>query len=329
MKLRTIESNSFNPYQNLGLEEYLLHHVDQDECILYLWQNQRTVVIGRNQNAWKECHLAKLEQDGGYLARRLSGGGAVFHDLGNLNFTFLVGKDNYDIDRQLAVIVKAIKLLGVNAKKTGRNDITIDGKKFSGNAFYQGKNANYHHGTLMVDVNKNDLSKYLNVSKQKLESHGVDSTKSRVTNIKAYLPNITINQVKQSVLQAFEDVYQNKAERINLDTMNQNQYQQLITKYQQNQWNYGKTKDFNHQLSKRFDWGDIDLFVKVKNGVINDIMINSDSLEIDWIERLQKQWMNQQYQYHTLVEYLNLGIKNRSLNDLMERDIKSLLLSEL
>ena len=134
-KIYTIESGCFNPYQNMGLEEYLMYQAGEDECILYLWQNERTVVIGRNQNAWKECQTEELEGDGGYLARRLSGGGAVFHDLGNLNFTFLVRKENFNVEKQTEVILRAVNSLGIHAEKSGRNDITVDGCKFSGNAY--------------------------------------------------------------------------------------------------------------------------------------------------------------------------------------------------
>lgn len=139
-KLTYIESDQVNPYKNLAVEEYLLLHCEDKECILYLWQNQNTVVIGRNQNAWKECKVTKLEEENGHLARRLSGGGAVYHDLGNLNFTFLVNKDEYSLEKQLQVIINAMGRLGLKAEKSGRNDILIDGKKFSGNAFYEQEN---------------------------------------------------------------------------------------------------------------------------------------------------------------------------------------------
>lgn len=134
-KPEIIYSQSFNPWYNLALEEYLLNGVSDNEVILYLWQNDNTVVVGRNQNAWKECRCKLLEEEGGKLARRLSGGGAVYHDLGNLNFTFLMKDSLYDLKHQLNVILNAVKMAGIEAEFSGRNDLVVQGKKFSGNAF--------------------------------------------------------------------------------------------------------------------------------------------------------------------------------------------------
>ena len=184
-------SSSTNPYLNLAVEEYLLETVKPNQLILYLWQNERTVVIGKNQNAWKECRFQELEADGGHLARRLSGGGAVFHDLGNLNFTFLMPSSDYDLSKQMSVILEAVRSLGIDAQKSGRNDVTVDGKKFSGNAFCQKGTNSYHHGTLMLRVDTQKVARYLNVSEKKLRSKGVSSVTSRVCNLCDFIPDLS------------------------------------------------------------------------------------------------------------------------------------------
>ena len=151
-KVAVCHSESFDPYYNLAIEEVLLESVQQGESILYLWQNAATVVIGHNQNPWKECRVGHLEEDNGHLARRLSGGGAVYHDIGNLNFTFLCSDKDYDLKKNLSVIVEACRANGIAAEISGRNDILVQGCKFSGNAFYHTHGNSYHHGTLMVNV---------------------------------------------------------------------------------------------------------------------------------------------------------------------------------
>ena len=196
-------AQGYDPWLNLSLEELLLGRVGDDEAILYLWQNQHTVVVGRHQNAWRECHAEKLEADGGKLARRLSGGGAVYHDLGNLNFTFIVPKPAYDLHRQLKVILGAARTVGVDAEFSGRNDILADGRKFSGNAFYHGRKASYHHGTILIDVDMTVLQKYLNVPQQKMAAKGVTSVKSRVINLRELVPTLTIEEMQQAMMQAF------------------------------------------------------------------------------------------------------------------------------
>ena len=215
-KLKLYRGQSFDPFFNLAVEEYLLQNTDEGCCTLYLWQNQNTVVIGRNQNAFKECRTTLLEDEGGKLARRLSGGGAVFHDLGNLNFTFLVPTADYDLDKQLKVIELACEKLGVKVERSGRNDILADGRKFSGNAFYKNGPRAYHHGTLMVDVDREKMGRYLNPSKAKLSSKGVDSVRSRVVNLKELASDTTIELLSEKLAEAFEEVYGLPYEEIGL-----------------------------------------------------------------------------------------------------------------
>ncbi len=279
MKLSYICSDSTNPYNNIALEEYLTFHTGEDECILYLWQNANTVVIGKNQNAYRECKIDKLEEAGGYLARRLSGGGAVYHDLGNLNFTFCVRKKNYNVDKQLQVIVEAVKSFGLNAEKTGRNDIVVDGKKFSGNAFYESGEFAYHHGTIMIDVNAGKLADYLTVSKAKLESKGVQSVRSRVVNLSALSDAITVETMKRALAEAFAKVYEGNVNAYQPDKEAKEEINERKEFFGSKEWLLGNQKNFVAQMETRFSWGEMQLQVETEAGIISGVTIFSDALE--------------------------------------------------
>lgn len=304
-KLHTVISENTNPYENIALEEYLLNIVEPGECILYLWQNRRTVVIGRNQNPWKECNYEALKADGGFLARRLSGGGGVFHDLGNLNFTFITRSEDYDTQKQTEVVLRAVNKYGINAVRTGRNDIEVDGKKFSGNAFYKTDTGCYHHGTILINVDNAEMAKYLNPPAEKLKSKGVDSVRSRVTNLIEYAPDMTIEGMMAALTEAFGEVYGAKAELLDplrlpaegktfgegkssADKPTSPQANFLGRKdyiisertgfFGSWEWIFGRKIPFNFSEEKHFDWGNAELQFYVSEGIIKDAKIYSDDL---------------------------------------------------
>ena len=164
-----IETYTYNPWWNLAVEKYLADRIQPGDMLLYLWQNENTVVIGRNQNALRECRAQLLEEQGGYLARRTTGGGAVYHDLGNLCFTFAASPERYDLGRQMGVVREACRKFGIETRFSGRNDIiTEEGFKFSGNAFSVTSQCKIQHGTLMVNVDVSRLGQYLTPSKEKM-----------------------------------------------------------------------------------------------------------------------------------------------------------------
>lgn len=303
-KLLFIKGKGTYPYENLALEEYLTFHVGDNECILYLWQNCHTVVIGRNQNCWKECKVGELEDDGGYLVRRLSGGGAVYHDLGNLNFTFAVKKDNYNVDMQLQVIIEAVKKLGINAEKTGRNDITVDGRKFSGNAFYKSGDFCYHHGTLLIDVNTEDMSKYLNVSKEKLQSKSVSSVKSRVINLRKLCPSLTTDVMCEKLIESFGEVYGLNPEKISESQIEKEEFEILKEKFESWEWKYGRKIEFQHEMCARFNWGDIQLQFQVQGGKIKSLNAFSDAMDEELILRIPKVLIGCTYEENQLKDIL-------------------------
>lgn len=278
--LRIYESNRFDPYTNLATEKRLLEMVQPGECILYLWQNQNTVVIGRNQNPWVECRTALLEDEGGHLARRLSGGGAVFHDLGNLNFTFLISAEDYDVDRQLSVIRKACAMAGIQTEKSGRNDVLANGSKFSGNAFYQSKGRAYHHGTLLICADMDKLQRYLSPSKAKLEAKGVTSVRSRVINLQELAPGLTCDQMRQYMRTAFEEVYGLTASSVELTRQDAVEIAETAALYGSWDYLYGTPLPFSFACETRFPWGQFRLELQAKSGSITAVKVYSDAM--DW-----------------------------------------------
>ncbi len=279
--LYSVNADGTVPYRNQALERYLLERAGSTECILYLWQNRRTVVIGRNQNAWKECNCTRLEADGGFLARRLSGGGAVFHDSGNLNFTFVCGRENYDVPRQMNVILEAVRQFGIPAECTGRNDITVDGKKFSGNAYYQTNKACFHHGTLLLAGNKEDLSAYLTVSPEKLSSKGVDSVRSRVTNLCEYVPDLTVDAIREKLFDSFSSVYGLPVERYGTDRIDEKELSAYEAGFASWDWRYGRNIPFTAERQRRFAWGSLEIQLEIREGAVADAVFWTDALDTE------------------------------------------------
>ena len=279
MKLLLLETKGTDPYENLALEEHLLTRVREDEALLYLWQNAHTVVIGQNQNALREVNLSRLRKDGGRLARRLSGGGAVYHDLGNLNFTFIVPKGAYDLVRQTRVILEAAHLLGAPAEASGRNDILAGGRKFSGNAYYRRGETWYHHGTLLVDSDLDALGRYLNVSPEKLAARGVASVRSRVCNLREYAPDATVEAARRAMAAAFSSVYDEKVELFDLNRIKNNEIGEITQRISSENYLIGENFPFSLSLQRRFAWGGLELALNVRAGRISDCRAYSDAME--------------------------------------------------
>lgn len=321
MKTKVFISNTFNPHFNLSTEEFLLKNVREHEIYFYLWQNRNTVVIGRNQNSWKECNFELLFENNGFLARRLSGGGAVYHDLGNLNFTFITHSKKYSLHKQLKVILEALEKFNVFAEFSGRNDITINEKKFSGNAFFHGFGGSIHHGTILVDVNMENLTKYLNVSKKKIESKGIKSVKSRVINLKELNPKISINDLKKELIRSFSKEYSipEEIEYIEYEK-NISELKNLYEKYSSKDWIFGKSPKFDYSISERFKWGEIEFGFTIKDGSIISTTVYSDSMDVELIYLLMS-IKNIAFDKKEIISKLNL-LKNKNfldeINDLVK-----------
>lgn len=309
--LKIYYSNSTNPWFNLATEDWLFQeNLDADQ-LLFLWRNQETVVIGRSQNPWVECHLEKMQEDGVLLARRQSGGGAVFHDLGNTNFTFISRKSCYDKNKNMIIILSALKQLGISAMASGRNDIVIETdqgtRKISGSAFKEKMDRAFHHGTLLINADLNKLPHYLNPNKKKLEAKGVQSVRSRVINLVELNSNLNHELICAAIETEFLNNYSGRVEKIILDTSNLEKIPSLMNYYnklRQWDWLYGQTLEFTHRLEERFDWGSVDIQLLVKNGLIEEAKIYSDSLFPDAIEEFALSLKNKRYDAEKILEQL-------------------------
>jgi len=281
-------TDSLDPCFNLALEEQLLHTLPENTAILYLWRNDNTVVIGRNQNAWRECRTELMRREGCTLVRRMTGGGAVYHDANNLNFTFITPREDYDYARSAQVIIDAVGQFGISAEVNGRNDIVTNGAKFSGNAFTFTAGAACHHGTILLKTDTEKMSRYLQVSAAKLSSKGIKSVKSRVVNLTELNPEIDVEKMKSALIGAFErnygpfDAVHRDASRLDADALEEKRL-----KYASYEFCYGMTPAFDVTLEHRFAWGGIELCLRVKNGFVDGCVVYSDALDTDFIDALR------------------------------------------
>ncbi len=305
--IRVLISETYDPWFNLATEDYIFQEMKPDHHILFLWRNDNTVVIGRYQNPWAECNTANMERDDVKLARRQSGGGAVYHDLGNTNFTFMSSRENYSKERNTEIIVKALKRFGIDAAASGRNDITVDERKISGSAFKLSNDRAFHHGTLLIDADLSKISNYLTPDKKKLQSKGIKSVKARVANLVEFNPEINHKALCDAIIEEF---FKNYGETCEVEILDHEQLREIphLQNYfdQMSDWNwrFGKTPDFAHHMAERFDWGRMEVYIDTKAGKINDIQIYSDSLVPEMVASLMSDLKGVHYDPNSILQAL-------------------------
>jgi lipoate-protein ligase A len=251
-----------------------------------------------------------MDADDVFLARRQSGGGAVFHDLGNTNFTFLSPKHAYDQTANFTIIINALKKLGIDATLSGRNDMQVGDRKISGSAFKHAADRSFHHGTLLVNANMQKLGDYLNPHPLKLKAKGIKSVRARVANLVEFNDAINHETLSDAIIEAFCEYYGETAAVEQLDEASLAKQPTLNTYYQQMadwDWRFGKTPEFTHHIETRFDWGMMDVHMDVKQAMIAEVVIFSDALNVELIDLLKETL--------TGVKYNKKEIKN-TLDDL-------------
>lgn len=274
-----IESPSTDPYFNLALEQYVFDHLGQEQPCFMLWQNDNTIVVGKHQNTIGEINPAFVKEHGIRVARRLSGGGAVYHDMGNINFTFVAKHDgdSFNFSTFCIPVINALESMGVPAEVSGRNDMTIHGQKFSGNSQYVKHGHIMHHGTIMYDSDLSVVAKALNVPKDKIESKGLQSVRSRITNVK---PHVQGDFTTQQFFNRLKD-FMFKQYPLQTYTLSEEDIKAVQTLqqtvYSQWAWNYGASPAYKMHKERRVEGcGKLEIYMDVQDGILKDLAFYGD-----------------------------------------------------
>ncbi|MBP2241096.1 lipoate-protein ligase A [Cytobacillus eiseniae] len=289
-----------DPRINLAIEEYALKNLDINETYLLFYINEPSIIIGKNQNTIEEINTEYVEGNGIHVVRRLSGGGAVYHDLGNLNFSFITkddGESFHNFRKFTEPVVDALRKLGVNAELSGRNDLTVEGRKISGNAQFSTKGRMFSHGTLMLDSEIDSVVSALRVKKDKIESKGIKSIRSRVANISEFLnEKISIEEFRALLL---ENIFGGK-DQIKEYVLTESDWEKIHQlseeRYQNWDWNYGKSPKFNLQHSHRFPVGGLDIRLDVDKGKVENCKIYGDFFGVGDVSDIENKLMGVRYE---------------------------------
>jgi lipoate-protein ligase A len=288
-----------DPQINLAIEEYVLKNLDINETYLLFYINEPSIIIGKNQNTIEEINTEYVEGNGIKVVRRLSGGGAVYHDLGNLNFSFITkddGESFHNFRKFTEPVVVALKKLGVNAELSGRNDLEVGGRKISGNAQFSTKGRMFSHGTLMLNSEIENVVSALKVKKDKIESKGIKSVRSRVANISEFLTEkVEIDEFRSLLLKNIFEGQDEIPEYVLTDEDWEKIYQLSKERYQNWEWNYGKSPKFNLQHSHRFPVGSIDVRLEVNKGVIENCKIYGDFFGVGEVGEIEEKLTGTRY----------------------------------
>ncbi|KAF0818022.1 MULTISPECIES: lipoate--protein ligase [unclassified Cytobacillus] len=289
-----------DPRINLAIEEYALKNLDIEETYLLFYINEPSIIIGKNQNTVEEINTEYVENNGIHVVRRLSGGGAVYHDLGNLNFSFITKDDGdsfHNFRKFTEPVTEALQKLGVNAELSGRNDLMAEGRKISGNAQFSTKGRMFSHGTLLFDSEIESVVSALKVKKDKIESKGIKSIRSRVANISEFLDEkITVEEFRSLLLKnIFGDL--DEIPEYKLTDEDWEKIHQLSReRYQNWDWNYGRSPKFDLQHSHRFPVGQIDIRLNVTKGKIEGCKIYGDFFGVGDVSEIENKLTGIRYE---------------------------------
>ncbi|MDT2731989.1 lipoate--protein ligase [Streptococcus parauberis] len=306
--MKYIVNKSNDPAYNIALEAYAFRELTSEDEIFILWINEPAIIVGKHQNTIQEINKEYTDEHGIHVVRRLSGGGAVYHDLNNLNYTIISNKSEegaFDFKTFSQPVIATLADLGVKAEFTGRNDLEIDGKKFCGNAQAYYKGRMMHHGCLLFDVDMSVLGDALKVSKDKIESKGIKSVRARVTNILNELPEkITVNEFSDKILEKMKETYPDMTEYVLSEDELVKIQESADTQFGTWDWTYGKAPEYTIERNVRYPAGKINTFANVQQSVIKNIKIYGDFFGIKDVEDIEKILIGTKYEYKDVLEKL-------------------------
>ncbi|PRS40265.1 lipoate--protein ligase [Bacillus sp. RJGP41] len=298
-----------DPRINLAIEEYALKHLNIDETYLLFYINRPSIIIGRNQNTIEEINSDYVDEKGITVVRRLSGGGAVYHDLGNLNFSFITKDDGdsfHNFKKFTQPVVETLEKLGIRAELSGRNDILAEGKKISGNAMFSTKGRMFSHGTLLFQSEMDHIVSALKVKKDKIESKGIKSIRSRVGNIADFLKEpMSVEEFRSFLLQNIFKETGKVTEYVLTETDWEKIHEISEDRYQNWEWNYGKSPKFNLQNSHRFPVGSVDIRLEVNRGIIENCKIYGDFFGVGEVADIERKLTGTRYEKEAISRVLD------------------------
>ncbi|MGW7831325.1 lipoate--protein ligase [Staphylococcus xylosus] len=301
-------NNITDPTLNLAMEEYVLKNMPKDDSYFLFYINRPSIIIGKNQNTIEEVNQSYIDEQGIDVVRRISGGGAVYHDTGNLNFSFVTDDDGnsfHNFQKFTEPIVEALKSLGVDAKLSGRNDIQVGEAKISGNAMVKVKDRMFSHGTLMLNSELDEVQNALKVNPAKIKSKGIKSVRSRVANISEFLDEpIDIDKFKEIILKSIFG--ETQVEEYKLTDEDWRKIEKLSNeKYRTWEWNYGRNPKYNFEREEKFKKGFVQIKLDVKKGRIEHAKIFGDFFGEGDITELENALEGTMHEFDSIEEALS------------------------